>query len=102
MENDKSLGIKNPYELDEEQFKRAVKLLREQRKIVPKYWHAPDIQIQDFKKGKFVASSALPFQVNILKLGNDPIDSVIPREGATGWADYYNASYRFQTSQLRI
>ncbi len=87
MENDKSLGIKNPYELDEEQFKRAVKLLREQRKIVPKYWHAPGIQIQDFKKGKFVASSAWPFQVNILKLGNDPVDSVIPREGATGWAD---------------
>jgi putative spermidine/putrescine transport system substrate-binding protein len=87
MDNNRSLGIKNPYELDEKQFQEALKLLKEQRRIVPKYWHDPAVQIKDFKTGGFVASSAWPFQVNILKSGNEPIDSVVPKEGATGWAD---------------
>ncbi|WCL49463.1 ABC transporter substrate-binding protein [Leptospira sp. GIMC2001] len=87
MYNDKSLGIKNPYELDEKQFKAAADVLREQRKIVPKYWHDAFVQIADFKTEGFVASSSWPFQVNLLKADNAPIASVIPVEGATGWAD---------------
>src|SRR5690606_13854904 len=34
-----------------------------------------------------VASSSWPFQVNLLQAGGAPIASVIPVEGATGWAD---------------
>jgi putative spermidine/putrescine transport system substrate-binding protein len=87
MHNDKSLGIKNPYELDDKQFEAAVKLLKEQRKIVPKYWHDAFVQIEDFKNEGFVASSSWPFQVNLLQADNAPIKSVVPVEGATGWAD---------------
>jgi putative spermidine/putrescine transport system substrate-binding protein len=87
MFNNKALGITNPYELDEKQFKAAADLLREQRKIVPKYWHDAFVQIQDFKTEGFVASSSWPFQVNLLKADKAPIASVIPQEGATGWAD---------------
>lgn len=87
MHNNKSLGITNPYELDETQFKAAVDLLRKQRKIVPKYWHDAFVQIDDFKNEGFVASSSWPFQVNLLRAQKAPISSTIPVEGATGWAD---------------
>ena len=81
------LGITDPYELNEEQFTAALELLRQQRTIVPKYWGDYLIQIEDFKNEGFVASSAWPLQVNMLQLDNQPISSVVPEEGATGWAD---------------
>ena len=81
------LGIKDPYELTEDQFNAALDLLRQQRKIVNRYWHDPFIQIDDFTNEGVVASSAWPFQVNLLKSKDQPIASVVPSEGATGWAD---------------
>jgi len=81
------LGIKDPYELTEDQFNAALDLLRAQRVLVNRYWHDPFIQIDDFTNEGVVASSAWPFQVNLLKSKDQPIDSVLPKEGATGWAD---------------
>lgn len=81
------LGINDPYALTREQFDAAINLLREQRKIVARYWHDAYIQMDDFKNEGVVASSSWPFQVNLLKSEGQPIDSVIPEEGATGWAD---------------
>ena len=82
-----NLGIQDPYELNEEQYQAALALLREQRKIVNRYWHDAFIQIDDFTNEGVVASSAWPFQVNILVSKGQPIASVVPEEGATGWAD---------------
>lgn len=87
MTHKPELGIKDPYELNEEQYKAALELLRGQRKIVHRYWHDAFIQIDDFTNEGVVASSSWPFQVNILKSQTKPIASVIPEEGATGWAD---------------
>ncbi|MDQ0326989.1 putative spermidine/putrescine transport system substrate-binding protein [Rhodopseudomonas julia] len=81
------LGIKDPYELNEDQYKAALELLREQRKLVNRYWHDAFVQIDDFTNEGVAASSSWPFQVNLLKSENQPIESVIPKEGATGWAD---------------
>ncbi|MBL8902856.1 MAG: ABC transporter substrate-binding protein [Rhizobiales bacterium] len=86
------LGIKDPYELNEEQYKAALDLLRAQRALVGRYWHDAFMQIDDFKNEGVVASSSWPFQVNLLQADKDamaktPIASVIPDEGATGWAD---------------
>lgn len=81
------LGIKSPYELNEDQYKAALDLLRQQRKLVSRYWHDAFIQIDDFKNEGVVASGSWPFQVNLMKADGQPIDSVIPQEGATGWAD---------------
>lgn len=81
------LGIKDPYELTEEQYKAALDLLRSQRKIVQRYWHDAMIQIDDFTNEGVVASSSWPFQVNLLQSQKKPIASTIPKEGATGWAD---------------
>jgi putative spermidine/putrescine transport system substrate-binding protein len=87
MTHNPELGIKDPYSLTKPQFDAALNLLREQRQIVGRYWHDAIVQTDDFKNEGVVASSSWPFQVNLLVAGGAPIGSVIPKEGATGWAD---------------
>ncbi len=87
MAHKPELGIKDPYELNEDQYKATLDLLRGQRKIVSKYWHDAFVQMDDFTNEGFVASSSWPFQVNILQSQSKPIASTVPEEGATGWAD---------------
>jgi len=87
MKKNPALGIKDPYELNEAQYKAALELLRAQRKIVGKYWHDAFVQIDDFTNEGVVASSSWQFQANILKSKNRPIATTVPVEGATGWAD---------------
>jgi putative spermidine/putrescine transport system substrate-binding protein len=81
------LGIKDPYELNEDQYKAALDLLRVQRTLVGRYWHDAMIQIDDFKNEGVVASGSWPFQVNLLAFEKQPVASTLPEEGATGWAD---------------
>ena len=87
MYHRKDLGIKDPYELNEDQYKASLDLLRQQRKLVSRYWHDAFIQMDDFKNEGVVASGSWPFQVNILQSEKHPVASTIPQEGATGWAD---------------
>jgi len=87
MHNKKELGIIDPYELTEAQYKAALDLLRAQRKIVGKYWHDAFVQIDDFTNEGVVASGSWQFQANILKSKNRPIATTVPVEGTTGWAD---------------
>ena len=84
MAHNPELGITDPYALTREQFNAALDLLRGQRELVNRYWHDAFIQMDDFTNEGVVASSSWPFQVNLL---GAPISSVIPEEGATGWAD---------------
>jgi putative spermidine/putrescine transport system substrate-binding protein len=81
------LGITDPYELNADQFKAALELLRQQRKLIGRYWHDANIQMDDFKNEGVVASGSWPFQVNVLSAGGAPVASVFPSEGTTGWAD---------------
>ena len=81
------LKITSPYELNEDQYKAALDLLRGQRALVGRYWHDAFIQMDDFKNEGVVASGSWPFQVGLLQSEKQPIASVIPEEGATGWAD---------------
>jgi len=81
------LGIQDPYELNRDQFNAALDLLRQQRALVGRYWHDAFVQIDDFTNEGVAASSSWPFQVNLLQAAGEPIASVIPTEGATGWAD---------------
>ncbi|MBL9062496.1 ABC transporter substrate-binding protein [Tabrizicola sp.] len=87
MAHKPELKITSPYELNEEQYKAALDLLRGQRELVSRYWHDAFIQMDDFKNEGVVASGSWPFQVNLLKSEGLPIASTIPEEGATGWAD---------------
>ena len=81
------LGIENPYQLNREQFDAAIELLRGQRTLINRYWHDAFIQMDDFTNEGVAASGSWPFQANLLKFGGAPIDKVVPKEGATGWAD---------------
>ncbi len=92
MKKKPELGIKNPYELNKEQFAAVMEVLSAQRQLVGRYWHDAMVQIDDFKNEGVVASSSWPFQVNLLQadkavMEKTPIASTVPEEGATGWAD---------------
>ena len=82
-----ALGIEDPYLLNEAQYNAALDLLRKQHSLVHRYWHDVTVQMNDFKNEGVVASSAWGYQVNALKAEGQPIDSTVPAEGATGWAD---------------
>ncbi len=81
------LNIKDPYALDRDQFNAVLDLLRQQRKLIARYWHDATVQTEDFTNEGIVASGSWPYQVNTLIAANKPIASTIPVEGATGWAD---------------
>lgn len=87
MYHQPELGITSPYELNQDQYNVALDLLRDQRELVSRYWHDAFIQIDDFKNEGMVASGSWPFQVNLLQGDGAKVASVIPQEGATGWAD---------------
>lgn len=87
MAHNPDLGITDPYALNADQFAAALDLLRQQRALIGRYWHDAFIQMDDFTNEGVVASGSWPFQVNLLKAAGVPIDSTVPEEGATGWAD---------------
>jgi putative spermidine/putrescine transport system substrate-binding protein len=87
MKKSPDLGIKDPYELNEKQYAAALALLRAQHGLKHRYWHDVTVQMSDFKNEGVAASSAWGYQVNALKAEKQPIDSTIPVEGSTGWAD---------------
>ena len=83
------LGIKDPYELNEQQYAAALALLRGQKPLVHRYWHDATVQMSDFKNEGVVASSSWGYMVNALQGEKpaQPVASTIPVEGTTGWAD---------------
>ncbi|MFA7258528.1 MAG: ABC transporter substrate-binding protein [Aeromonas bestiarum] len=87
MTHQPALGIKDPYELNEDQYKASLDLLRKQRQLVGRYWHDAFVQIDDFKNEGVVASDSWPFQANTLIADKQPIATTVPKEGVTGWAD---------------
>jgi putative spermidine/putrescine transport system substrate-binding protein len=82
-----SLGITDPYELTQTQFDAAVKLLKDQKPLVKKYWNLPSEEDSLFQNNVVVAGAAWPLQTGTLKAAGFPADDLIPTEGATGWAD---------------
>jgi putative spermidine/putrescine transport system substrate-binding protein len=82
-----SLKITDPYELTQTQFDAAVKLLKDQRPLIKKYWTLPTDEISLFQNGDVQVGAAWPYQTIQLKLAGAPVADTIPTEGATGWAD---------------
>ena len=87
-----SLGIKDPYELTESQFKATVDLLKKQKPLVKKYWASAGDEIDLFKNGAATVGASWPYQTNTLQAAKAPVKDLIPKEGATGWADTYMVS----------
>ena len=87
MSTTPSLGIKDPYELNQKQFDAAVALLKQQRPLVKKYWASAGDEINLFSSGDAMVGAAWPFQTSSLKTAKKAVADTIPTEGATGWGD---------------
>jgi putative spermidine/putrescine transport system substrate-binding protein len=87
-----ALGIKDPYELNKTQFDAAVSLLKKQRVLIKKYWALASDEIDLFKNGDAVIGASWPYQTNTLAAAKVPVKDLIPKEGATGWADTWMLS----------
>jgi putative spermidine/putrescine transport system substrate-binding protein len=90
--HDPDLGITDPYELTPEQLDASIELLQQQAPMVGKYWAAAADEIDGFTSGDLVVGTAWPYQVSILKGEDEPVEAIIPEEGATGWADTWMMS----------
>ncbi len=87
-----SLGITDPYELTEAQLNAAGELLKQQKPLIKKYWALASDEIELFKNGDATIGAAWPYQQSTLQADKVPVKSVIPAEGATGWADTWMLS----------
>jgi putative spermidine/putrescine transport system substrate-binding protein len=87
-----SLGITDPYELNQKQFSAAVSLLKAQKPLIKKYWGLASDEIDLFKNGDAVIGASWPYQTNTLIADKVPVKDLIPKEGATGWADTWMLS----------
>ncbi|TMG28802.1 MAG: ABC transporter substrate-binding protein [Chloroflexi bacterium] len=94
--HNKSLGITDVYELTSKQLDAAIVLLKQQAPMIKKYWAATPDETDPFSSGDMVIGTAWPYQVSFLKSENKPVASLVPSEGATGWADTWMMSSHAQ------
>ena len=87
-----SLGIKDPYELNQAQFNATVSLLKQQHPLIKKYWLLAGDEVDLFKNGGVVVGASWPLQTITLQDAKAPVKDLIPKEGATGWADTWMIS----------
>jgi putative spermidine/putrescine transport system substrate-binding protein len=87
-----SLGITDPYELNEAQLNAATKLLKQQRPLIKKYWALASDEIELFKNNDVAIGASWPYQTNTLMADKVPVRDLIPAQGATGWADTWMLS----------
>ncbi|HXM52110.1 MAG TPA: ABC transporter substrate-binding protein [Candidatus Binatus sp.] len=94
--HNKSLGITDVYELTTKQLDAAIALLKQQAPMIKKYWSATTDETDPFVSGDMVIGTAWPYQVSFLKTEKKPVASLVPSEGATGWADTWMMSAHAQ------
>jgi putative spermidine/putrescine transport system substrate-binding protein len=95
------LGITDPYELTSDQLDAAVDLLKQQAGMIQKYWALYTDEIDGFNAGDMWLGTAWPVNEQYvadpsLGGGKVSVDSVIPSEGVTGWADTWMMSSHAQ------
>jgi putative spermidine/putrescine transport system substrate-binding protein len=96
MKTKPELGIKNPYALDDKQFKAAVDLLKAQNANIGEYWGDALKEIASFKSGDTVVGTTWQYQANVLATDKAPVEAVLPKEGATGWSDTWMVATKSQ------
>jgi len=98
MTHEPSLGIEDPYELNEDQFDAAVALMKEQKGNVGEYWASAEEQIAGFANGSNQVGTTWQYQYFLLKGEGEPVaaspasQGFLPKEGATGWSDTWMIS----------
>jgi putative spermidine/putrescine transport system substrate-binding protein len=88
MRHQPSLGIKDPYALTEKQLDAAVSLLKGQNANIGEYWADYLKEVQAFESGTSVVGTTWQVIANTINGdGKIKVDTVLPKEGATGWSD---------------
>ena len=87
-----SLGIKDPYELTQTQFKAAIDLIKKQKPLIKKYWGLSSDAVSLFKNGDTWLGAAWPVTTGTLAAAKVPVKEIIPKEGVTGWLDTWMLS----------
>jgi putative spermidine/putrescine transport system substrate-binding protein len=94
MKSQPSLGITDPYELNQKQFNATIALLKQQRKLVKLYWNYDTDGRAAFANGDVSLGAIWPVDTLALQAKKVPVKEVIPAEGATGWADTWMLAKR--------
>jgi putative spermidine/putrescine transport system substrate-binding protein len=88
-----SLGIKDPYSLTQAQLTAAVSLLKQQGSNVSEYWADYTKEVQAFESGTSEIGTTWQVIANVINSDKKvKVDTVIPKEGATGWSDTWMIS----------
>jgi putative spermidine/putrescine transport system substrate-binding protein len=94
MKTKPSLGITDPYELNKSQFDATVALLKQQKKLLKRYWNYASDEITSIANGDVTLAATWPYQTLALQAKRVPVKELIPKEGATGWADTWMLAKR--------
>jgi putative spermidine/putrescine transport system substrate-binding protein len=87
------LGIKDPYSLTSAQLDAAVDLLKQQKENVGEYWSDYTKEVQAFETGTSVIGTTWQVIANTIGTDNKvQVNTVLPREGSTGWSDTWMIS----------
>src|SRR3954467_2462254 len=88
MKHNPSLGIKNPYALDDKQLAAAVTLMKKQRTVVGEYWNDYLKEVQAFEAGDSALGPAWHRNANTINLDKKGlVKTTIPSESSIGWSD---------------
>jgi putative spermidine/putrescine transport system substrate-binding protein len=93
MKTQPSLGIKDPYALNQTQFDAAIALLKTQKANVGEYWSDYLKAADAFEKGSLVMGTTwqvIANTINGTKAGS--VQTVLPKEGSTAWSDTWMVS----------
>jgi putative spermidine/putrescine transport system substrate-binding protein len=85
------LGIKDPYSLNQKQFDAAVALLKDQHSIIGEYWNDYTKTQSAFEQGTTVIGTTWQVIKNLAS-NTDKLQTLIPKEGSTGWSDTWMVS----------
>ena len=85
------LAIDDPYSLNKKQFDAAVTLLKDQHKIIGEYWNDYTKTMGAFEQGSTVIGTTWQVIKNLAS-NTDKLQTVIPKEGSTGWSDTWMVS----------
>jgi putative spermidine/putrescine transport system substrate-binding protein len=92
MKTNRSLGIKDPYELNKKQFDATVALLKKQKPLVKKYWTSSADNAELISSGDAWLGATWPVTTGSLLAKKAPVKEIIPKEGATSWLDTWMLS----------
>ena len=83
------LGVKDPYDMTDEELEEVGALLRKQRELVRFYWKANADAQQAIASGEIVAMSGWNSTYATLKKQGVPVGWMMPKEGVPTWIDGY-------------